>query len=314
LKRKATVPNTVPYYYSYSREVSQAFQLRHPVVALESAVITHGLPRPENLKLAQHLEEEVRAQGCVPATIALLDGRIRIGLSDVELERLAYEDKVRKISRRDFGIAIARKEHGGTTVAGTLIAARTVGIRVFATGGIGGVHRNTSFDISADLQELGRTPMVVVCAGAKAILDLPATLEVLETMGVPVIGYQTDEFPAFYSRTSGLKVNCSADSPEEIAAIARAHWGLGLDSAILVVVPPPEEAALPPEEVNEVIQQALEEADMQHIHGAAVTPFLLNRVSELSGGASLKTNLALLANNATLAAKIAREWSSAVHI
>jgi pseudouridylate synthase len=292
--------------YAFSTELVQARKLGLPVVALESAVITHGLPYPNNLNLARDLEMEVRTQKAVPATIAILDGRIRIGLAQTELERLATERQVRKISRRDFGVAVAKKECGGTTVAGTLIVAKAAGIQVFATGGIGGVHRQAPFDISADLPELGHSPVVVVCSGAKAILDLPATLEYLETMGVPVIGFQTDEFPAFYSRTSGLKVTATAESPQEVAAIARAHWATGLESALLLVVPPPVEYALPQPEIERIIRKALAEAQAQKISGAAVTPFLLSKVSELSGGASLRTNLALLKNNANLAAQVAR--------
>lgn len=292
--------------YAFSTELVQARKLGLPVVALESAVITHGLPYPNNLNLARDLEMEVRTQKAVPATIAILDGRIRIGLAQAELERLATERQVRKISRRDFGVAVAKKECGGTTVAGTLIVAKAAGIQVFATGGIGGVHRQAPFDISADLPELGHSPVVVVCSGAKAILDLPATLEYLETMGVPVIGFQTDEFPAFYSRTSGLKVTATAESPQEVAAIARAHWATGLESALLLVVPPPVEYALPQPEIERIIRKALAEAQAQKISGAAVTPFLLSKVSELSGGASLRTNLALLKNNANLAAQVAR--------
>jgi pseudouridine-5'-phosphate glycosidase len=288
-----------------STEVARARQMGLPLVALESAVITHGLPRPENLTLAQSLERVVREQGATPATVALLDGRVHVGLTQAQLERLAKEDGGRKISRRDFGIALARRENGGTTVAGTLIAARLVGVKVFATGGIGGVHRQAPFDISADLPELGRSPLVVVCAGAKSILDLPATVEYLETMGVAVLGYQTDEFPAFYSRESGLPVTARAENPAEIASIARRHWSLGLESAILVVQPPPPEAAMPLEHIEAIIAQALTEAAAEHIQGAAVTPFLLNRVGQLSGGASLQANLALLENNARLAAQIA---------
>lgn len=291
-------------------EVVHAISNGVPVVALESAVITHGLPRPQNLQLAQALEQEVRDQGGVPATIAILDGAVHIGLLPTELERLAYEKNTRKISRRDFGIAIARRECGGTTVCGTLIAARAAHIRVFATGGIGGVHRGSNFDVSADLPELGRSPLVVVCAGAKAILDLPNTLEYLETAGVPVIGYQTDEFPAFYSRESGLPVNVTAQNPGEIAEICKSHWGMGLESAVLVGNPPPMETALPASQIDAVIQQALEEARNQGIKGASVTPFLLNRVSQLSHGSSLTANLALLRNNTRLAAQIASQLTS----
>ncbi len=295
----------IPSSYALSPEVVRARRGGHPLVALESAVITHGLPRPQNLQLARALEQVVREQGAVPATVAILDGKVRVGLSEAQLERLANEDGARKISRRDYGIALARGENGGTTVAGTLIAARQVGIRVFATGGIGGVHRNAAFDVSADLPELGRSPLVVVCAGAKSILDLPATLEVLETTGVAVLGYQTDDFPAFYSASSGLPVNARVESVEDVVRIAREHWQMGLESALLVVQPPPAETALAQEQVEEVIQLAMAEAEKNQIRGAAVTPFLLERVSRLSGGASLQANLALLENNARLAAQIA---------
>jgi len=296
---------SVPSSFVFASEAARAMRLGLPLVALETAVVTHGLPRPHNLLLAQSLERIVRENGAVPATIGLLDGKVHIGLEPEELSRLANTDGARKISRRDFGIALAREELGGTTVAGTLIAARLAGIRVFATGGIGGVHRNAPFDISADLPELGRSPLVVVCAGAKSILDLPATVEVLETNGVPIIGYQTAEFPAFYSRQSGLPVNVQVDSPSEAARIAQAHWNMGLESAVLVVQPPPAEAALPAEQVEEALRRALAEAEEQKISGAAVTPFLLDRVGSLSGGASLTANLALLENNARLAAQIA---------
>lgn len=293
----------------YSQEAAVARRFGAALVALESAVITHGLPHPENLRLAHSLEQVVREHGATPATVAVMNGKIHIGLTDSELEelgnRVGDQSGVRKISRRDFGIALARREYGGTTVAATLIAARMAGIAVFATGGIGGVHRDAPYDISADLPELSSSPVVVVCAGAKAILDLPATVEYLETMGVPVIGYGTDEFPAFYSSESGLPVTVRVDSPQEVASIARAQWDLGLQGALLVVQPPPPEAALPAEKIERVIQQALKEAQQAKIRGAAVTPFLLERVSSISGGASLNANLALLQNNARLAAQIA---------
>lgn len=295
----------LPKSFVLKNAVAQALRNALPIVALESTVITHGLPRPENLTLAKALEQEVLDQEVTPATMALLDGKVHVGLTETELARLSNEDGARKVSRRDFGIALARKENGGTTVAGTLIVSRMVGIRVFATGGIGGVHRHAPFDVSADLPELGRSPLVVVCAGAKSILDLPATIEVLETQGVPVIGYGTDEFPAFYSRESGLPVNVRVDSPEEVAQIAREHWDMGLEGALLVVQPPPAEVALSAGEINGMIEQALKEAEEKKIRGAAVTPFLLERVNQLSGGASMQTNLALLRNNARLAAKIA---------
>jgi pseudouridylate synthase len=280
-----------------------------PLVALESTVITHGLPYPDNLRLAQEMENEVRSVGAVPATIAVLDGKLCVGLSQVQLERLASDAKegvLVKVSTRDYAPAIVRRQSGGTTVAATLAAANLVGIRVFATGGIGGVHRQAPFDISADLEQLARTPLVVVCAGAKAILDLPATIERLETLGVPVIGYQTDEFPAFYSRGSGLKTSGRADSPEEAASIARAHWEMGFQSSVLVTVPLPEDLALPHEAIDGAIQQALDEAQAQDVHGQRMTPFLLERINQLTKGASLRANLALLVNNARVAAMIAR--------
>lgn len=298
-------PEIPPNRLWISEEIAHGLQNHQPVVALESTVITHGLPYPQNLKLARDMEQTVRQQGALPATIGIVEGRVWVGLQDAQLEGLAQAQAVRKISSRDFAAAIVQGASGGTTVAGTLIAAHAAGIRVFATGGIGGVHRQAPFDVSTDLAQLSRTPLVVVCAGAKAILDLPATLEMLETLGVPVVGYQTDEFPAFYSRSSGLAVSARADSPTEVAAIAQVHWNLGLESAILVVQPPPEAAALPAEQIESVIAQALAEAQAQDIHGQAVSPFLLRRVSELSGGASLQANLALLLNNARLAGQIA---------
>ncbi|MBE3144149.1 MAG: pseudouridine-5'-phosphate glycosidase, partial [Planctomycetes bacterium] len=271
----------IPDNFLLSAEVAAALNQNQPLVALESTVITHGLPYPVNLSLARDMEKEVRSQGAVPATIGLMDGKVHIGLLDAELERIATAGKdIRKVSRRDFGIALARHEMGGTTVAGTLFAAYRVGLRVMATGGIGGVHRGAAFDISSDLIELNHTPMIVVCAGAKAILDLPATVEMLETMGVPIIGYQTDEMPAFYSASSGLPVTESVMTPREIAEIARSHWEAGLASAILVVVPPPAETAIPAELIEQAIRQALDESHQLHITGAKVTPFLLQRVSE----------------------------------
>lgn len=291
-------------------EVAAALSEDRPIVALESAVITHGLPRPHNLTLARELEQEVRAQGALPATIGLLQGCVHIGLNEEELQTLAHSPAPRKISRRDFGIAAANGLDGGTTVAGTLIAARTAGVRVFATGGIGGVHRGSNFDISADLPELSRSPLIVVCAGAKSILDLPATLEYLETQGVPVIGYQTETFPAFYAVSSGLPVDACIESPTQAAAIARAHWQQGIQSALLVVTPPPAEAALPAAEIEAIIALALSEAAAQGVHGAAVTPFLLSRVGKLSHGNSMQANLALLRNNARLAAQIALALSA----
>ncbi len=303
------MPNQLPSFFSLSSEVIRAREMELPLVALESTVITHGLPYPDNLRLGLEMESEVRSVGAVPATIAVLSGKVCAGLSQVQLERLANDAKeglAVKISSRDFAPAIARRQSGGTTVAATLAAAHLVGIRVFATGGIGGVHRQAPFDVSADLELLACTPLVVVCAGAKAILDLPATLERLETLGVPVIGYQTDEFPAFYSRSSGLKTSGRADSPEEAAIIARAHWEMGFQSAVLVTVPLPEDQAMPHEAIDRAIQQSLDEAQAQNVHGQRVTPFLLERISQLTKGASLRANLALLMNNARVAAMIAR--------
>ena len=293
--------------------ISTPLHLRQSTVALESTVITHGLPRPQNLALARDMERTVRENGSTPATIAVLDGEIFIGLSDSELERLANEENVRKISRRDFATAIINKECGGTTVAGTMFAAHRAGIKVFATGGIGGVHEVETLDVSTDLQALSDTPMLVVCAGAKAILNLPATLEYLETMAVPVIGYRTDEFPAFYSCQSGLSVSARLDSPQEVVAFAETHWGLGMTSAILVCQPLSPEEEIPQERINGAIQQARQEAHTQGIHGQPLTPFLLARLAELTGGESLKANLRLLQNNARLAALIAQAWAKNQH-
>lgn len=290
-------------------EVNRARKTGQPIVALESAVITHGLPWPTNLHLAHDLEETVRGNGAVPATIAVLDGQIRVGLSGSQLSDLAEARDSRKVSLRDLGAVVAQKGTGGTTVAATMFLAEKTGVKVFATGGIGGVHRNAPFDISADLQQLGRCPVMVVCSGAKSILDLPATLEYLETQGVPVIGYQTNAFPAFYALDSGLKVEIRADSPEEAVAIAEAHWKLGLSSGILVVVPPPVEETLPFEKMEEFIQEALKQAETGGIHGSALTPFLLSKVNELSGGESTRANLALLRNNARVSALIAAKMT-----
>lgn len=303
-----TANSSLPF--SISSSLAHSLHLFLPLVALESTVITHGLPRPQNLALARDMERTVRENGATPATIAVLDGKIRVGLTDAQLEQLANAENVRKISRRDFATAIIKKESGGTTVAGTLFAAHKAGIKVFATGGIGGVHEVETFDISADLQALADTPMIVVCAGAKAILDLPATLEYLETMGVPVVGYQTDEFPAFYSRESGLPVSARLDTPQEVVAFAKAHWELGMESAVLVCQPPPAVTALPRQSVEEAIQKARQEARVKNVHGQAVTPFLLQRLSELTGGATLRANLDLLLNNARLAAQIACVYSA----
>ncbi len=286
-------------------EVEQALRERKPIVALESTVITHGLPYPDNLELAKNMERTIREGGSIPATVAILDGAVHVGMDESQLERLAQEKGMRKVSVRDIAPAIALKLSGGTTVAGTLAIADRVGIKAFATGGIGGVHRQAPFDVSADLGELAQARLVVVCAGAKAILDIPATLEVLETYGVPVVGYQTNDFPAFYSVSSGLGVSVRAEHAEQVANLARAHWELGLGGCVLVAVPPPKEVALEPSKVEEALQAALAEAQEKRIHGQGVTPFLLKRVSELTGGASMRANLGLLVNNAKVAADIA---------
>jgi pseudouridine-5'-phosphate glycosidase len=281
-----------------------------PIVALESTVLTHGLPRPQNLQLAHDMERAVREQGATPATIGFLDGCLHIGLTESEVERLANEKNAFKVGPRDFATVITQQACGGTTVAGTMFACKTSNIRVFATGGIGGVHRETSRDISADLQALATIPMIVVCAGAKAILDLPATLEYLETMSVPVIGYDTDQFPAFYSRESGLGVSLRLNSPQEIVYFAKTHWSAGLQSAVLVVNPVPATDAIPKSKMDPVIEKASREAKEQKVHGKELTPFLLKRISELTKGESMKANLALLLNNARLAAQIARAMRS----
>lgn len=291
----------------FHREVATALAEQQPVVALESTVITHGLPYPANLETALAMEEAVRAGGATPATIAILQGKIHVGLDDGQLEYLATrsEGSVRKCSRRDLPLALARQEDAATTVAGTMIVAHQAGIELFATGGIGGVHRGHPFDVSADLSELGRTPVTVVCSGAKSILDLPLTLEVLETNGVPVIGYGTSELPAFFARHSGLPVDIRMDSPEEIAAAIRTRNSLGLSNGMLVTVPVPAEAAFEDRVAEALIVQATAEADDAGIHGSAATPWLLQRVADLSEGRSLRANVALLRNNGTVAAAIA---------
>jgi pseudouridylate synthase len=275
------------------------------IVALESTVLTHGLPRPQNLQLARDMEQAVRENDATPATIGFLDGILHIGLTEAELDRLANEDHVYKIGPRDYAAVMSSGGSGGTTVAGTMLACKRAGIKVFATGGIGGVHRDTPFDISADLQALATIPMIVVCAGAKAILDLPATLEYLETMSVPVVGYGTDEFPAFYSRESGLDLSVNLETPQDIVDFARAHWSTGLQSAVLVANPIPLTHAVPQSEMEPHIVQATQEAHDQGIHGKALTPFLLQRMSELTKGKSMSANLSLLLNNARVAAQIA---------
>ncbi len=305
---------TLPPSFHLSVDVAHALDQQSPIVALETTVITHGLPAPENFRLAIDAESIVMEKKATPATTALLEGNIKVGLAKSELEQLVNTADPIKVSSRNLGICIAQKRSGGTTVAGTLVICRTAGIRVFATGGIGGVHRGSPFDISADLDELARSPVIVVCAGAKAILDLPATLEVLETHGVPVIGYRTNEFPAFYSPNSGLPVDASADSPREVVAIANAHWALGLRSAILVCVPPPTEYALDSVMVERELQKALTSAEEEGIKRGKVTPYLLGKMKEITEGKSLQTNLALLKNNISLAADIACQLDGSIKL
>ena len=280
-----------------------------PSVALESTVISHGLPYPQNLQLARRMEEIVRAGGAEPRTVAILGGELCAGITPAQLEHLATSHDVRKVSRRDLPIVVARKLDGATTVAITMWVAQRFGIQVFATGGIGGVHRGAggavSNDISADLQELAETPVIVVCAGAKAILDLPATLEYLETHGVTVVGWQTDAFPAFYSRSSGLAVDVRCDSAAEVAALWRAKRALGLPGGLLVAAPIPAADEIPAAEIEPTILQAIDEAAARGLRSAEVTPFLLGRLAELTGERSLRANLALLENNAHIAAQIA---------
>ena len=298
-----------PFNFITSHEINRAFDLTLPIVALESTVVTHGLPRPQNLSLARDMENTVREEGAVPATVGVLKGKVRIGMSDSDLDELANDPKPRKVSQRDFATAAVKTESGGTTVAGTMFAAQQVGIKVFATGGIGGVHKESAFDISTDLKALASIPMIVVCAGAKAILDLPATMEFLETMAVPVVGYRTDNFPAFYSRESGLKVSVKLDTPDEIVQLAQAHWQMGMRSAILVTNPVPAEDAIPKAEMDNFIAQASQEAIQKGKRGQELTPFLLQRISELTRGRSLNTNISLLLNNARLAAQIAKSMT-----
>ena len=275
------------------------------MVALESTVIAHGLPRPQNLETANRLEQIVREAGSLPATIAILDGQFCVGLSDEQVRFIAEDEEIRKVSIRDLSIAIVQKWNGATTVASTSWIAHRAGIKVFATGGIGGVHRGSLPDISADLPALATTPLVVVCSGAKIVLDLAATREWLETYGITVAGYQCDEMPAFYSRSSGLPVDVRVDSPEDVAEIFRMQQALGIERALLVTVPVPQESEVPAENLERALSAALQEAVSQHVAGRELTPFLLSRMAHTSEGATLKANLALLENNAHVAARVA---------
>jgi pseudouridine-5'-phosphate glycosidase len=299
----------VPELLEIEASVAAALAARAPVVALESTIITHGMPYPENLATARDVEAVVRAQGATPATIAVIDGKLRIGLAAAALAELAERRKSEKISRRDLAALVMRKATGGTTVAATMALAAMAGIAVFATGGIGGVHRGAAqtFDISADLTELAKTPVSVVCAGAKSILDLPKTLEYLETQGVPVLGYRTDEFPAFFTRSSGLRVDHRFEEPRELALVIATQRRLGLREGILIANPIPHVHALPEEEIEARITRAVGDAERSGISRKDLTPYLLARINELSGGASLTANIALVKNNAALAAQIATE-------
>lgn len=296
----------------FAPEVADAKSAGRPVVALESTIITHGMPWPDNLDMARKVEAEVRQSGAVPATIAVLEGQICIGLTDTQLETLARAKSVAKLSRADFAHCLATGGTGATTVAATMIAAHLGGVEVFATGGIGGVHKGaeSSFDISADLQELAQTPVTVIAAGAKAILDIPKTLEVLETLGVPVLAYGQDEFPAFWSRSSGLPAPLRADTPDAIATGHRMRAALGLRGGQLVGNPIPTSDEIPAAALAPIIAQAQRDADQQGISGKSVTPFLLNRIFELTEGASLRSNIALVLNNARLAAQIAQSLTA----
>ncbi|WP_342526147.1 pseudouridine-5'-phosphate glycosidase [Chryseomicrobium sp. FSL W7-1435] len=296
----------------YTTEVQQALEAGQPIVALESTIISHGMPYPENVKMAKEVEQVIRENGAVPATIALLDGRIKIGLTDEDLELLATSKTVRKTSRRDLAYVLASKELGATTVATTMICAELAGISVFVTGGIGGVHRGaeSTMDISADLEELSQTNVAVICAGAKSILDIGLTLEYLETKGVPVVGYGTDAFPAFYSATSQFQSNFRLDTPQQVAEMLHMKWGIGLKGGAVIANPIPEESSLEESEITALIEEALMQAEQQGVKGKDVTPFLLGKVKELTDGKSLEANIALVMNNARVGAQIAQAFSA----
>jgi pseudouridylate synthase len=292
-----------------SPEIEAALNMNQAVVALESTVIAHGLPHPQNLETAQHLETIVRQQRAIPATIAVLGGKLHVGLDSQQLEYLATSRDIKKLSTRDLAVAVAHEWDGATTVASTMWIAQRAGIRVFATGGIGGVHRGSLPDVSADLPELMRTPMIVVCSGAKIVLDLPATREWLETWGVTVVGYGCDEMPAFYSRQSGLPVDVRCDSPKQVIRLFKTQRELGVAGALLVTVPVPAADEIPVDELRRILDQSLLDAEESHIAGRDLTPFLLARMAELSEGTTLRANIALLENNARVAAEIASELS-----
>ena len=300
-------------YLDINPEVAEALAQGKPVVALESTIISHGMPYPQNVETALNVERIIRENGAVPATIAIIGGRLKAGLSAEEIEYFGKKGQaIAKASRRDLAVLCARGEDGATTVTTTMIIAHMAGIKIFATGGIGGVHRGaeTTMDISADLEELGQTPVMVVCAGAKSILDLGLTLEYLETKGVPVIGFGTKELPAFYTRQSGFGVDYQIDTPEELAAAFKAQNDLGFKGGMLVANPIPEEYAMPLDTINAAIDQAIAECNAKGIHGKETTPFLLARVAELTGGNSLASNIQLVYNNAKVAAKTAAVYAT----
>jgi pseudouridine-5'-phosphate glycosidase len=298
-----------PGLFNINPEIESALAANHAVVALESTVIAHGLPRPQNFETAKRTEQIVSEQGAMPATIAAIDGRLCVGLDQQQLEHLANNKDIRKLSTRDLAIAVARRWDGATTVASTLWIAHRAGIQVFATGGIGGVHRGSLPDVSADLPELARAPMIVVCSGAKIVLDLPATREWLETFGVTVVGYGCDEMPAFYSRHSGLPIDVRCDSPAEVVHLFRTQRELGIESALLVTVPVPPEAEVPQELLNRILDESLRDAEDSKVTGRELTPFLLAQMAERSAGATLRANITLLENNARVAAQIASALS-----
>ena len=303
-----------PAYLSLSPEVKASLARQAPIVALESTIIAHGMPYPRNVETALRVEQIVRDAGAVPATCAILNGAMRAGLTPSEIEFLGKNGHhIPKVSRRDIPWIISQKQHGATTVASTMIVAHLAGIRIFATGGIGGVHRGAAqtMDISADLQELAQTPVAVVSAGAKSILDIGLTLEYLETMGVPVLGYQTPDFPAFYARTSGFQVDCQVNSPKEIGDVLRVKWALEAKGGVLIANPVPQIYALPAAEIEQVIEKAVREAEQNNIRGKALTPFLLAKIEHFTGGSSLDTNIELVCNNARLAAEIAVAYTGA---
>lgn len=290
--------------------IKEAMEKGIPVVALESTIISHGMPYPQNVETALKVEEIIRSEGAMPATIGIIDGECVVGMTPDEIEQFGKRKGIAKVSRRDLPVIIAKKEWGATTVATTMIIAAHAGVKVFVTGGIGGVHREAqqTFDISADLDEFAKTNVCVICAGAKAILDLPLTLEYLETKGVPVLGYQTKELPAFYTRESGLDLDYQVDTPEEIAAIMKAKWDMKLDGGLVIANPIPVEFSMDKDVINKAIEEALVEAKKQGIKGKDTTPFLLAKVKEITGGESLDSNIQLVFNNAKLGARIAKEY------